>query len=41
MRTKRKTAKKARSRNTGVPSFQQIKNHILQRIHAGESKEGD
>jgi GntR family histidine utilization transcriptional repressor len=43
MRTsaRRKTAKTARSRNAGVPSFQQIKNHILQRIHAGEWKEGD
>jgi len=41
MRSKRKTAEKARSRNAGVPSFQQIKNHVLQRIHAGEWKEGD
>ncbi len=41
MRSKRKTAEKVRSRNAGVPSFQQIKNHILQRIHAGEWKEGD
>ena len=41
MRSKRKTAEKARSGNVGVPSFQQIKDHILQRIHAGEWKEGD
>jgi len=41
MRSKRKTAEKPRSRNAGVPSFLKIKNHILQRIHAGEWKEGD
>lgn len=41
MRTRRKTATTARSSNPGVPSFQRIKNHILQRIHAGEWKEGD
>ena len=39
--TRRKTAKIARSRNARVPSFQRIKDHILQRIHAGEWKEGD
>ena len=43
MRTsaKRKSAMTALPRVAGVPSFQQIKNHILQRIHAGEWKEGD
>ena len=41
MRSRRKTAAKARPGNGGVPSFQRIKNHILQRIHAGEWKEGD
>ena len=41
MRSRRKTAAKARPRTGGVPSFQRIKNHILQRIHAGEWKEGD
>jgi len=41
MRTRRKTAAKAPARGSGVPSFQQIKNHVLQRIHAGEWKEGD
>ncbi|MBE0615691.1 MAG: histidine utilization repressor [Burkholderiales bacterium] len=41
MRTKGKTANGGRSRKNGVPSFQQIKNHILQGIHAGEWKEGD
>jgi len=41
MRTRGKTAREERPRKTGVPSFQQIKNHILQRIHAGEWKEGD
>jgi GntR family histidine utilization transcriptional repressor len=39
--TKRKATAKPRPRNAGVPSFQQIKNHILQRIHSGEWKEGD
>ena len=38
---KRKSAMNALPRIAGVPSFQQIKNHILQRIHAGEWKEGD
>lgn len=38
---KRKSAMTALPRIAGVPSFQQIKNHILQRIHAGEWKEGD
>lgn len=32
---------KAPARNAGVASYQRIKNHILQRIHAGEWKEGD
>ena len=41
MPSQRKTAAKVRSRNAGVPSFQQIKNHVLQRIHAGEWKDGD
>lgn len=41
MRTKRQTAGKAPARRAGVPSFQKIKNHILQRIHAGAWKEGD
>ncbi|OGA32632.1 MAG: histidine utilization repressor [Betaproteobacteria bacterium RIFCSPLOWO2_12_FULL_64_23] len=38
---KPKTAEKKRSRNADLPSFQQIKNYILQHIHAGEWKEGD
>jgi GntR family histidine utilization transcriptional repressor len=40
-RTTGKTTGKAASRGGGVPSFQRIKDHILQRIHAGEWKEGD
>ena len=41
MPIKRKTEGKIPAREPGVPSFQQIKNHILQRIHAAEWKEGD
>lgn len=41
MRSTGNTAKPMPSRKAGIPSFQQIKNHILQRIHAGEWKEGD
>lgn len=41
MRTKRKTAETTRPLDRDVPSFQQIKNHIVQRIHSGEWKEGD
>ena len=41
MRTKSKTAGRTPAGKAGVPSFQKIKDHILQRIHAGEWKEGD
>jgi GntR family histidine utilization transcriptional repressor len=41
MGTRGKTATQGRARKAGVASFQQIKNHILQRIHAGAWKEGD
>jgi GntR family transcriptional regulator, histidine utilization repressor len=45
MRSKSKTtgnmAVRAPARNAGIASYQRIKNHILQRIHAGELKEGD
>jgi GntR family histidine utilization transcriptional repressor len=41
MHARRKTARSNRSRSREVPSFQRIKDHILQRIHAGEWKEGD
>jgi GntR family histidine utilization transcriptional repressor len=41
MPIKRKTEGRIPARKPGVPSFQQIKNHILQRIHAAEWKEGD
>ena len=41
MRSTGNMAKKMPSGKAGIPSFQQIKNHILQRIHAGEWKEGD
>lgn len=41
MRSSGKTPEAERQRKAGVPSFQQIKNHILQGIHAGEWKEGD
>jgi GntR family histidine utilization transcriptional repressor len=41
MTSRNRTAGKSPARNARVPSFQQIKNHILQRIHAGEWKEGD
>ncbi len=41
MPIKRKTEGRIPAREPGVPSFQQIKNHILQRIHAAEWKEGD
>lgn len=40
-RARRKTAAGSRSGKAAVPSFQQIKNYVLQRIHAGEWKEGD
>jgi len=36
-----KTAGGTVARSTGVPSFQQIKNHVLQRIHDGVWKQGD
>ena len=36
-----RTAKAKPRRNARVPSFQLIKNHILERIHAGQWKEGD
>ncbi len=39
--TKRRAATPARPRKPAVPSYRQIKEHILQRIHAGEWKEGD
>ncbi|MFA5912755.1 MAG: histidine utilization repressor [Burkholderiales bacterium] len=41
MATSGRTAKAQRPRKARVPSFQQIKNHILERIHAGEWKDGD
>jgi GntR family transcriptional regulator, histidine utilization repressor len=41
MRTKSRTAGRAAIGKAGVPSFQKIKNHLLQRIHAGVWKEGD
>ena len=41
MRTKRKTTEITPTRNADVPSLQQIRNHILQRIHAGEWKKSD
>ena len=41
MGTRSTTAKAQRVRRARLPSFQQIKNHILERIHAGEWKEGD
>jgi GntR family histidine utilization transcriptional repressor len=41
MQSKRKTAGRTPAGKAGVPSFQKIKDHILQRIHAGEWKEGD
>ena len=41
MRIKRKTTQTDPARAAGVASFQKIKNHILQRIHAGAWKEGD
>jgi len=41
MRTRGKAANGGRTRKAGVPWYQQIKNHILQRIHAGAWKEGD
>ena len=41
MGTRGRTAKAQPPRKARVPSFQQIKNHILERIHAGEWKDGD
>lgn len=45
MRTRNRTAGKAQgrtpARKAGVPSFQRIKDHILQRIHAAEWRQGD
>ncbi len=41
MRTGGRTAKAEHPRKARLPSFQQIKNHILERIHAGEWKDGD
>ena len=41
MHSKRSKAAAARPRKQRVPSFQQIKDHILRRIHDGEWKEGD
>ena len=41
MGTSGRTAKATPPRKARVPSFQQIKNHILERIHTGEWKDGD
>ncbi|MDH4190373.1 MAG: histidine utilization repressor, partial [Betaproteobacteria bacterium] len=44
MRRNRSAARRSAKRGTGSPglsSFQEIKNHLLERIHGGEWKEGD
>src|SRR3989338_4563364 len=41
MGTRGGTAKATPPHKARVPPFQQIKNHILERIHAGEWKDGD
>lgn len=41
MQGNRNTAGRTTARRAGVPTFRRIKEHILQRIHAGVWKEGD